>query len=288
MPVSVDRCFDLLVDDLTPRAADQRCAEARLAPLADALAHRYAPLHLAPIGSLGHGTSLPGHTVLDALVVVPADRLKIDSAAMLQAIAAELRERLPTAGVAISPPAVVVHRAAGAADACALIPAEPTGRSVHGAPVYHIPGRAGGWMRSGPQAYRAWVDAEDRRLDGRLKPLVRILKAWSHADATGLRSLWIELRTTQWASEQAVIRYPVAVSGVLRHMLAYAHAMPDPLDAGAPIEACALADHTAAFAAVAGAADHAAAAVADESAGDLNAALAHWRRAFDGHFPRFG
>ena len=132
-------------------------------------------------------------------------------------------------------------------------------------------------MLASPEAHGAWVDAEDARLQGSLKPLIRALKAWSFLNDTGLHSLWIELRATQWATERDRIDVASDIQRVLRHLLEYAHAMPDPLSVGLPIEACELSRFTEAFGKVERGIMLSAAAQEAAGSGRLAQAEAQWR-----------
>ena len=47
---------------------------------------------------------------------------------------------------------------------------------------YDIPNYEGGWMKLRPKAHNAYVKREDERLGNKLKPLIRLIKAWKFWD----------------------------------------------------------------------------------------------------------
>jgi hypothetical protein len=61
-------------------------------------------------------------------------------------------------------------------------------------PSYLIPDGNGGWIRTSPEAQRAYLEQEHARSGKKLKALVRMLKWWggSRASTTSFTSLYIE------------------------------------------------------------------------------------------------
>lgn len=55
-----------------------------------------------------------------------------------------------------------------------------------------LPSGNGGWVTTDPERCTEWLDGRDRALGGRLRPLVRLLKAWNRAHSSRLRSFHLE------------------------------------------------------------------------------------------------
>lgn len=284
MPRRLEEAFSQLLVEVTPAISEDLSAISLRGRIKECLEHRFAMVDLFLGGSFADGTALRGASQRDLFAVIPGERLRIDSAASLQAMKLALQECLPTSQVMVRSPAVVVPFGNDASASITVVPSEQVGHDPTRRTLL-MPDRAGGWMLSSPQAYCAWLDANDKRHGGQLRSLIKLLKAWSVSNDTGLRSFWIELRTAQWAAARTAIKLHTDIHDVLRHMIEYAHAIPDPLDVGPPIAACALGDFTGAFAKVRAGAARAALAGEAASRGRLDEAFAYWESFFGGRFP---
>ena len=246
MAHTIDGTLSLLLRQLEPDAEDWEAATRLRGPVEECLRRQLALADVVEIGSRARGTGVRGYSSVDLLAAIPGHKLRIDSDVSLRRIGDVLAQALPQAEVEVRCPAVRVRRAGERGAALAVLPVEMVERSpVRGTCL--MAHRSGGWMLASPEAHGAWVDAEDARLQGSLKPLIRALKAWSFLNDTGLHSFWIELRATQWAFERDRIDVASDIQHVLRHLLEYAHAMPDPLSVGPPIEVCELSRFTQVF-----------------------------------------
>ena len=72
---------------------------------------------------------------------------------------------------------------------------------------YAIADGFGDWVLSSPQAHNAYVKAENKRLNKKLKPLIRLVKAWKFYCNVPLSSFYLELRVTQYAKKKKKIVY---------------------------------------------------------------------------------
>lgn len=143
-------------------------------------------------------------------------------------------------------------------------------------------------MRSAPEAYNAWVDMHDSRLGGKLKPLIRLMKAWSYMNDTRLRSFWVEMRVTEWASTQSLISYQFDVLLSLAHIVNYFGEMEDPLGIGSPIEPCTPGRIDEARRRSVRDLEIAREALDSDQSGNVRAAFTKWASFFNGRFVNYG
>ena len=71
-------------------------------------------------------------------------------------------------------------------------------------------------MNSSPDAHRAYVEDLDLNLDGKLRPLIRLLKAWKHFREVPISSFYLELRCVEYAFDETMIVYTVDFPNVLQ------------------------------------------------------------------------
>lgn len=111
---------------------------------------------------------------------------------------------------------------------------------VRGHNVFWIAGRGDEWVLSAPRAHLAFVNRQNDRLGKKVKPLVRLLKAWkSHARAP-VSSFYLEMRAAEHASGESSILYNIDLRSIFRKMIgAEFRDMNDPEQIVGRIPACA-------------------------------------------------
>jgi len=149
-----------------------------------------------------------------------------------------LDTRFPNTGVAVDCPAVVVPFGTRRSEVTEIVAADHVGES-NGFKVYEIADCAGGWMKASPDAHNAYVRVVDDQLGGKVKPLIRFLKAWKFFRAVPMSSFYLELRVAKYASDEKVIVYDIDVRNVLKMLWDSQLAdMQDPMGVSGYIPAC--------------------------------------------------
>jgi len=106
--------------------------------------------------------------------------------------------------------------------------------------VYWIAGRGDEWVLSAPGAHLAYVNRQNDRLGKKVKPLVRLVKAWKHNVGAPVSSFYLEMRTAEYAAKETVIVYDVDLVRVMNVIVdADARDMNDPAHIVGRIPACA-------------------------------------------------
>ena len=291
MPTTVAGAFTTLLSDLELTARQKQIAEGRVDHLDtwfrnNAACARY-PLK---IGSYDRGTVIRWRRDIDVLVALAHDpywaRYGDDSAAMLR----WLRDRLNAAygDTAVSTRQIAIRMALGDDLQVDLVPG-----FVRKGEGFLIPNGKGRWMSTNPPYHAVLMTASNVRLDVRLKPLVKLLKAWNESNTRHLRSFHLEMMVEEmWEHETAVPDYPSALATSLRKLTTWVeHPMLDPwLDAGAVRLDTYLSDEERARVSRMFAADRKRAdeALALDRAGRVREAFEKWRDVFPGRFPAYG
>lgn len=290
MPRTLDEGFRDFLYNLTPSSTESTAAKSHRLSIQSCLKANFGLDAFFRSGSFGNGTSIYGYSDVDYFAVIPTKSLTQTSSASLRKIRDALDARFPRTGVAVSTPAVRVPFGNLAAESTEVVPADYVGRTVGGGyNLYEIADGDDGWMRSSPDAHNAYVARVDSKLDGRLKPLIRFVKAWKYLRSVPISSFYLELRITQYASAETYISYDEDIARVLSRLEANELAkLQDPLGISGYISACAtqaqLAD---ALSKVHTARTRAQKAVQARKDGDLKDAFGWWDLLYGQWFPSY-
>ncbi len=186
-------------------------------------------------GSFSHGTAVKDRSDVDLMIWV-----KIVQQPLLPSSAlSTFKLALSTLGVrllSISSPTVRVEF--WTPPHFELVPSFYSS-TVSDVSVYEIPGRRDEWVLSAPRAHNLLVNQQNERLYMKLKPLVRLLKAWKYYVQAPLSSFYLEMRATEYALGESVILYYIDLPRVLRRIVGGDVAdMNDPAGITGRIPAC--------------------------------------------------
>jgi hypothetical protein len=278
--------FQILLDRLTPSATESAAAISHRASIEACLKTAHGMTSFFRSGSYGFGTSVSGHSDIDYFAVFPADRLRPSSTETLTLVASALQTRFPLSGVHVDAPAIVIPFGTGLSERHEIIPVHDIGTTAAGHRMYGMPDRVGGWIKASPDAASAWINAADTKLYGKVKPLIRLAKAWKYYNGVPIRSFYLELRTVQFALTQSAILYRYDMKSVLDALAANLPAISEP-ETGDTIYVCYTNELNAVQTAIKSALSWAAYARAEEDSSRTAAAFAGWDRVFNGKFPGY-
>ncbi|WP_104526463.1 hypothetical protein [Blastococcus atacamensis] len=71
--------------------------------------------------------------------------------------------------------------------------------------VFWIPGPGDQWVESAPGAHLRFVNEQNDRLNKRVKPLARLLKAWKVYAGAPVSSTYLEMRAAEYAQSEKTI-----------------------------------------------------------------------------------
>jgi hypothetical protein len=104
---------------------------------------------------------------------------------------------------------------------------------------YGIPDSNKGWMLSSPGAHNAYVAYHNKRLHNRLKPLIKLIKAWKFYRNVPISSFYLELRITKLLEEKKKIDYTIDLHGTIKKLYDIELAdIRDPMQVSGMVQAC--------------------------------------------------
>ena len=144
-------------------------------------------------------------------------------------------------------------------------------------------------MRASPDAHIAYVASVNDKFGGKVKPLIRFLKAWKFFRNVPISSFYLELRVAKYASAEQSIIYDMDVKRILRMLWDGQLApMQDPMGASGYIAACKSdALKADALSKLGTAVTRAEKAVASKDSGDIADAFEWWRLVYNNEFPTY-
>ncbi|WP_066260692.1 SMODS domain-containing nucleotidyltransferase [Hydrogenophaga flava] len=217
MPRSIEDGFQDFLIKLKAKAPETEAATRHRASIQQCLIGNFGLTRFVRIGSFGNGTSVSGFSDIDYLASIPTARLTQSSTYSLSKIRDALDTRFPKTGVRVNTPAVAVPFGTYRSESTEVVPADYIGES-NGHKVYEIADGGGGWMRISPDSHNDYVARIDRRLDGKVKPLIRFIKAWKFHRSVPLSSFYLEMRVAKYAESEPSIVYDIDVARVLKSL----------------------------------------------------------------------
>ncbi len=275
---------------LTPTSGESQAAKNHRASIEACLQENFEITQFFRTGSFGNGTSIRGYSDVDYFAVIPTKNLKQKSDATLRQVRNVLDVRFPDTGVAVDTPAVVVPFGTDASESTEVVPADFINIDNDGHSIYEIADGDSGWMKTSPDAHNAYIAEVDKKLGGKVKPLIRFLKAWKCYRNVPIYSFYLAMRVAKYASQENSIVYSIDVRNIFKllcdNQLA---ALQDPQGISGYITACSSeAKKSDALSKLATAFTRAEKAREAESAEKFSEAFDCWNLVFAGKFPAYG
>jgi hypothetical protein len=240
MPRTVAEGFRDFLASLTPSSVESSAATSHRASIEACLKNNFVLNRLFRTGSTGNGTSISGYSDVDYFASLGRDDLSANSTDSLQRVRDALIVRFPNTGVRVNCPAVKVPFGTVASETTEVVPADCVAQAGNQKYlVYDIPDCAGGWMRSSPDAHNDYVRSIDNKHTGKVKPLIRFVKAWKFFKQVPISSFYLELRIAKYADGETEILYPYDIQRVFNMLYQNNLAdMQDPMGVSGYIHAC--------------------------------------------------
>jgi hypothetical protein len=288
MPRTIEEGFRDFLVRLTPTGVESQGAKNHRASISACLTSNFGLVRFARIGSFGNGTSISGYSDVDYLACLPTKQLTENSTYSLGKVRDALDARFPNTGVRVNCPAVAVPFGSVAAERTEVVPADYV-RESNSFKIYDIADCSGGWMKASPDAHNAYVRSIDEKLGGKVKPLIRFIKAWKCFSNVPISSFYIEMRVARYASSETCIVYDIDVKNFLKllsdNQLASTQ---DPMGISGYIKACSTeAKRLDALSKLATALSRAEKARDAAMKDDISTAFDWWRLLYSNQFPSY-
>jgi hypothetical protein len=291
MPYTVPVAFDALLDNLALTSNQEALATARFSHVLTYFTDGDIDCSEYPfkIGSYERGTVIRWRRDVDIMVAIRYANYKArydeDPDGMLRWLRDRLNKEYGSTTVTRS--GVAIRMLLGEGMQVDLV---PTFSRTGGG--YFMPSGRGGWQATNPPYHAKKMTDTNVALDSKLKPLVRVMKAWNEANNHHLESFHLEMMVWKmWNDAASLPALPQAVADTLRKLVTWIrYSMRDPWSgAGKALDTYLSADKRALVGRLAEADHkHAEEALAYAAAGNNKEAYERWGVVFNGKFPAYG
>lgn len=288
MPRTIEEGFSEFLAKLRATAVENDAAKSHRASIEACLRNRFGLIRFARIGSFGNGTNISGFSDVDYIACFPRAQLTETSNATLAKIKAALDARFPYTGVAVRFPTVTVPFGTYRSEHTEIVPARYL-REANGCSVYEIPDGNNGWMQISPDAHNQYVARIDAKHNGRVKPLIRYVKAWKYFCNVPISSFYLEMWVARYADNESAIVYDLDIQIILGRLAQnFLPRVQDPTGVGGYIVPCSTAArHDEAVSKLATAVSRVDRAVDARMSGNTSVAFDTWRLMYDNKFPTY-
>jgi len=241
MEKAVDQGFRKFHGMLTPAREEAQATKKHKALIETCLQKKFGAISCFLTGSFGNGTSIRGYSDVDYFTCIPSKNFKSNSFTMLQDIQNTICEYFPKKNIFLREPAIVIHFEDTTSVPIEIVPAKLTKEKVENMHLYEIANGSGngGWLLSSPGVHNKYVDEIDRRFNGRVKQLVSFLKAWKYSCGAPIKSFYLEIFVTTYASSKKSIHYSKDIKNILTLLWnTQLAALKDPKGISGPIQPC--------------------------------------------------
>ncbi|MGB8344118.1 MAG: nucleotidyltransferase [Ktedonobacteraceae bacterium] len=275
---------------LTPTDGETQAAKNHRSSIERCLRSNFEITRFFRTGSFGNGTSIRAYSDVDYFADIPVRKLKQNSATTLREVRNVLDVRFRNTGVHVDTPAVAVPFGTDASESTEVVPAKFIETDKTGSYIYEIADGDDGWMRSSPDALNSYVDEVDSMFSGKVKPLIRFLKAWKCYRNVPISSFYLVLRVAKYASQESSIIYSWDVRNIFKQLLdKQLPALQDPIGISGYIYPCTMdAKKNNALSKLDTAFTRADKARDAEKDGKISEAFSWWNLVYAENFPAYG
>ena len=218
MPKTIEDAFGVFHTSLTPFTAETEAVKSHRTSLKQCLENNFNMYNFIRTGSTGNATGISGYSDSDYFAIIPTEKLKSNSASTLAELRTALEIRFPRTGVYVDSPAVVCPFGIMAAQTTEIVPADYI-KTENGYNIYDIPDRNGGWIRASPLAHNSYVNSINDKLNKKVKPLIRFLKAWKYYNNVPISSFYLEIRVAKYAMGEQSIIYSIDIYNIFKYLM---------------------------------------------------------------------
>lgn len=222
MAKTLQQGFETFIGWLSPLASEHDKAKTHKESIKSCLENNFGCYEFFETGSFGNGTGVRHYSDTDYFCVCPAKNLWENSGYTLRKVKEALQATFwRTTGIEVNCPAVEIPFGTYASETTEVTPCTfnglvetPVGKKTS----YDIADLNNGWMKASPQAHNAYVKRENERLNGKLKPLIQLVKAWKFYNNVPINSFYLELRVTKYAEKENSIIYDIDLKRVMKSL----------------------------------------------------------------------
>jgi len=232
--MSISQSFSSLISRIQPLASEVEAAKQHLATIQTRLETVFELSSCRRTGSFARGTSIRGFSDADLFAVFRKSNFTragslISSSTVLNSVRQELVARYPNTPISRDVMAISVAFADGRH--VDVVPALFDSMHQEKWPVYLMPDGVGGWMKTCPSIYDAYIEQANRASGGKLLYVAQMVKFWRECRSprVPLSSFHIELVLASEETCKGVKSYGECVRDIFRSLATRGcRAMQDP------------------------------------------------------------
>lgn len=218
MAKTIEEGFRIFHQRLTPTATESNAARSHRASIEACLKSYFEITRFFRSGSFGNGTSIRNYSDLDFFAAISEDNISAIADNALMSVWEVLDNRFPLTGVAIKRPAILLPFGTDASESTDVVPAKLVEIDNDDNFIYKIPNPnedGGGWILASPDAHNRYINSINAELGGKLKPLIRFIKAWKYYRNVPIFSFYLEMFVAKYASSEKSIIYSIDIQNIL-------------------------------------------------------------------------
>ncbi|MDX2360838.1 MAG: hypothetical protein QNK23_08535 [Crocinitomicaceae bacterium] len=288
MPRTINEGFGDFLKKLTPTTTETTAAKKHRASIESCLKTNFGMVRFFRTGSFGNGTSVSGYSDVDYFASIPFKNLSGNSKYSVTQVRNQLNITFHSTNVKVDDPAVVCPFGTMAKESTEIVPCYYK-RKIKEYSIYGMSDTNEGWKESSPEMHNAYIKQEDTRLNGKLKPLIRFVKAWKFYRNVKISSFHLELRIAKLMKDETTIDYSIDLYTIFKWLEDNnIPAIQDPMGISGLILPCNTAIQKAdAVSKIKTARSRIEKARSFERNGDAKSAFAYWNLVYDGKFPSY-
>lgn len=244
MAKSIEDGFQEFLKRLAPLPSEYKKSISHKKSVKSCLEKSFGCTHFFETGSFGNKTGVKHFSDTDYFAVCASFNLRKNSSNVLREVKEALQYTFHKTApkIKVNSPSVTIPFGTYASEDLEITPCfynaiieTPAGRKRS----YGIPDSNKGWMLSGPGAHNAYVAYHNKRLHNRLKPLIKLIKAWKFYRNVPISSFYLELRITKLLEEKKKIDYTIDLHGTMKKLYDIELAdIRDPMQVSGMVQAC--------------------------------------------------
>jgi len=207
MSRTIDSGFSDFLIQISSSFSELKVTQSYLVSIEIFLRDNFGLSHFFPIGSFYNQTSIRGYSDIDYFACINPDKLSQNSGIALNQICNVLTREFSNFTISIDCPALKIIFSQDIKEAIEIVPAKSTKTVENGYHIYAIPDCLNGWRKANPEIYHTYVQEVNQKLDNKLKPLIRFVKAWKYYRQVPISSFYLELGVTKYAENKRTIIY---------------------------------------------------------------------------------
>ncbi len=208
---TIDSGFRDFLLQLSSSLSQSKVTQSYLTSIKSCLRDNFGLSRFFPTGSFCNKTSIVRYSDVDYFACIYTGELSQNSGIALNEICNTLTTEFSKISFIVDCPAIKIIFDQDVREFMEIVPAQYIQTTDNGYFIYTIPDCLNGWIKASPEIYNAYIREVDQRLEGKVKPLIRFIKAWKYYRQVPISSFYLELGVTKYAENKKIIIYDLDI-----------------------------------------------------------------------------